>query len=284
MKLSDRALLVQLSISQWTARKFDRKATQEIANSHGVDPNVGRYNKSLLPMNDLLKELHKESAQIRRDFYDNTVPWGIEGTFMLPTGNYLNFMTDFRNKKTVWMSKANLFCQHYPQFKQDAAQVLGSMFDPTQYPDDDEIWGKFNMDIAVMPVPTTDFRTQLCDDELQRVHDEIEQRVTNAAQVGMTDVWERLYTKVKHIADKLSDPKAIFRDTTITNARELCELLPRLNFADDPNLEAMRQEVEQQLLGYHPDSLRNDPILRADKAKQAREITKKMDIFMTGVQ
>jgi hypothetical protein len=31
MNLSDRALLVQLSISQWTARKYDKTATRKVA-------------------------------------------------------------------------------------------------------------------------------------------------------------------------------------------------------------------------------------------------------------
>ena len=84
------------------------------------------------------------------------------------------------------------------------------------------------------------------------------------------------------MAEKLADPKAIFRDTMIENTRELCALLPRLNFADDPNLEAMRQEVEQSLAGNHPDALRNDPDLRRDKAAEAKAIMDKMRAFMGG--
>jgi len=36
MNLNDRALLVQLSISQWTARKFDKRVTRDVASSHGT--------------------------------------------------------------------------------------------------------------------------------------------------------------------------------------------------------------------------------------------------------
>ena len=31
MKLTDKALLVQLNVSQWTARKYDKKVTQQVA-------------------------------------------------------------------------------------------------------------------------------------------------------------------------------------------------------------------------------------------------------------
>jgi len=65
----------------------------------------------------------------------------------------------------------------------------------------------------------------------------------------------------------------------VDNAREICALLPRLNFTDDPNLESMRQEVEASLI-KHPDALRNDPDLRRDTAAQAKQIMDKMSVFM----
>jgi hypothetical protein len=158
------------------------------------------------------------------------------------------------------------------------------MYNPSDYPSDDAIRNKFRMDMAVFPVPNNDFRVELADDELTSIQQEVEQRVTAAAQASMQDAWNRLYEKVTHLAGKLSDPKAIFRDSTIENGRELCDVLSRLNFSDDPDLEAMRLEVESQLVSHHPDSLRNDPILRQDTAAKARDIAKRMDIFMTGVQ
>ena len=82
------------------------------------------------------------------------------------------------------------------------------------------------------------------------------------------------------MAEKLDDPKAVFRDTLVENTREICSVLTRLNFTDDPNLEAMRQEVEQSLTKHHPDALRNDPDLRRDKAAEAKAIMAKMGAFM----
>jgi hypothetical protein len=66
----------------------------------------------------------------------------------------------------------------------------------------------------------------------------------------------------------------------VENARELCALLPRLNFTDDPNLETMRQQVEATIAGHHPDALRNDPDLRRDTAAEAKAIMEKMKSFM----
>ena len=279
MNLSDRALLVQLSVSQWTARKYDKKATQEVASSHGVQSAVGRYNKSLLPMNDLLDRVHKKTTHVRTKFYENTLPWGIEGTMMLPTSNYLQFMTDFRKEKSEWQYLVDQFVGNYDQLRLDAKRMLGSLYNDADYPDESDIARKFKMDMAIFPVPSTDFRVSIASDELTRIQQDVERRVQEAQTVAMKEVWDRLYDRVKHMAEKLADPKAIFRDTMVENTKELCALLPRLNFMDDPNLEQLRLQVEGSLL-KHPEALRNDPDLRRDTAAEAKAIMDKMSVFM----
>ena len=274
-------LFRSLSISQWTARKFDKRVTRDVASSHGTTIDVGRYNKVLLPMNDLLDRVHKKSTYIRTKFYDNTLPWGLDGTMMLPTSNYLNFMTEFRKEKNEWYTLVGDFRKEYPQLMLDAKRLLNSLYDSNDYPSPDDIGNKFNLDIAIFPVPSSDFRVQIASDELTRIQEDVERRVADAQTKAMTEVWQRIYDKVKHMAEKLADPKSIFRDSMVENIREQCELLSRLNFMDDPNLETLRQEVEASLI-KHPDALRNDPDLRRDTAAEAKAIMDKMSVFMGG--
>jgi hypothetical protein len=283
MKLSDRALLVQLSISTWSANKLDKEISNETNAIKGVQQNAGRYHKSLLPMCDLLDDIKKKATLIRTKFYDNTLPWGVKGIQILPTDNYLAFMTDFRKERSEYESLVQRFVPEYPQLVLDAQRFLGSAYKPADYPEAHEIADKFKMDMQVMPVPNNDFRVNIADEELERIHEEVEARVKDAARGAMQDVWQRLYDKVKHFAEKMDDPKAIFRDSTVDHLVDLCELLPRLNVMDDPNLEAMRQEVEAKLAGYNPDVLRVNPTTRQTVADEANDIAAKMAVFMQGL-
>jgi len=284
MKLSDRALLVQLNISTWSANKLDKEISAETNAIKGVQQSAGRYHKSLLPMCDLLDDIKKKATLIRTKFYDNTLPWGVKGIQILPTANYLAFMTDFRKERAEYEQLVNRFVPEYPQLVVDAQRFLGAAYKPADYPEPHEIGDKFKMDMQVMPVPNTDFRVNIADEELQRIHDEVEARVKQAAKGAMMDVWQRLYDKVKHLAEKLDDPKAIFRDSTVNHLVDLCEMLPRLNVMDDPNLEAMRQEVEAKLAGYNPDTLRADVKVRQTVATEANDIAAKMAAFMGGLK
>ena len=280
MKLSDKALLVRLGISQWTARKFDKKATEQVASANNAAVQSGRYNKSLLPMNDFLANVHQKSTLIRKKYYANTLPWGIDGTQILPSANYLSFMTDFRKEKYEWQMVVNSFLSEYMRLKTHARVSLNTLYNEADYPSQDEVASKFNMDLQVMPVPDGDFRVDIAEEELTRITADVERRVIDASQNAMKEAWTRLHDRVKHMAEKLDDPKAVFRDTLVENTREICSVLTRLNFTDDPNLEAMRQEVEQSLTKHHPDALRNDPDLRRDKAAEAKAIMAKMGAFM----
>jgi hypothetical protein len=161
-----------------------------------------------------------------------------------------------------------------------AQQFLGEAYKASDYPSGHEIAKKFRMDMAVFPVPTNDFRCEIASDELGRIRADVERRVEDAGKQAMLEVWQRLYDRVAKMSEKLNDPSSIFRDTLVENAREICAILPRLNFMDDPNLETMRQEVEAKLTGFHPDTLRHDLDVRRQAATDATDIINKMKAFM----
>lgn len=281
--ISDRALLVQLNVSQWTARKLDKKATREVADSNGASRDSGNYNKKLLPMSDSLANIHTMTGDLRREFYANTLPWGLENTHMLPTSNYLSFMTTFRKRKSEWEQCVNRFLLDYPSLQHSAQRFLGGLYDKEDYPDVNDLRAKFKIDMAVLPVPTNDFRVQLADDELSSIHADIQRRVEESSGLAMKEAWQRLYSQVKLMSERLGNTEGRLYDSLFDNAIELCRLLPRLNFSDDPNLEAMRQEVETKLVGHSKEAIKGSPVLRKQVADEAADIMARMGAFMGGV-
>ena len=285
-QLSDRALLVQLNVSQWTARKGDKKATKQVLDTNGAAGKTGNFHKHLLPMSDSLANIHAMTGDIRKEFYTNTLPWGLENTHMLPTTNYLSFMTTFRKRKSEWDVAVRKFIVDYPHHQTMAQRSLGGLYNPDDYPHVLDLQRKFTMDLVVMPVPPNDFRLQLADDELAGIHADIQRRIEESSGLAMKEAWQRLYDRVKHMVErlaKLDDPKSRFHESTLEHVTELCTILPRLNFTDDPHLEAMRQEVEGKLAGLSKDAVVNDPVFRQTKIDEASDIMARMGAFMQGV-
>ena len=280
MKLSDKALLVQLNVSQWTARKLDKKATDLVAQASNTGNHAGRYNKSLLPMNEYLDNVHKKTTLIRKEYYHNTLPWGIDGTMILPTDNYLDFMAKFRQYKSEWETLVDSFLVAYPQLQLNAQRYLGDLYNPNDYPSADVLRRKFTMDMTVLPVPSNDFRVGIDEQELADIQQQVEARVQQSTKVAMQEAWQRLYDKVKSMAERLSDTKAVFRDTLVTNIQDVCDVLKRLNVTGDEDLENMRLMVEDTLANNNPESLRLDLDLRKKKSSEAKDILDRMGAFM----
>ena len=280
MKLSDKALLVQLNVSQWTARKLDKKATNDVALANNTGVHAGNYNKSLLPMNEYLDNVKRLTTFIRKEYYDNTLPWGIDGTMILPTDNYLDFMAKFKRHKSDWYQLVDKFLLAYPQLQLNAQRYLGDLYNSNDYPSVEDLKTKFSMDITVLPVPSDDFRVGIDEQELANIQQQVEERVQQSTKIAMQEAWQRLYDKVKSMAEKLADTKSIFRDTLVTNMQDVCDVLKRLNVTGDKDLEQMRYMVENTLANNNPESLRLDPDLRKTKSIEAKDILDKMGAFM----
>ena len=130
----------------------------------------------------------------------------------------------------------------------DAKAALNGMFDPNDYPGVHEIRARFDFKTIVTPLPDqADFRVSLNASEVQRIQADIESRTRNILHDATDECWKRLYKSVEHMTERLSDPDNRFHDTLVSNPRELVDLLPKLNIADDPELERMRQDVAAKL-------------------------------------
>lgn len=273
--LANNALLVTLNVSQWTARKQDKQATKEVAMAHNLSKDVGAYHKSVLPGATELEHIKKCTGAARTFYYKNTLPWTVQGAAILPNKNYFWFTQEMRALKSEWEQAVQDFLTVYPTLKANAQQQLNGLYNEADYPQDPSKLFKF--DIGFSPVPQDgDFRIELAEDEMEKFRND----VLSAEREANQDLWKRLYDVVHHAADRLRDPDAVFRDTLVENAVDLCEMLPRLNFNDDPALEEMRLAVEKSLCNKAPEALRQLPSVRANTTKELDDILAKMTGYM----
>lgn len=280
LTLTNRALLVSLTIRQWTARKFDKYESAAVANRHGTAANVARVNKALLPNADKLEAITKQSTAIRTAYYTNTLPWTQEGVNIIKSSAYIDFTNIIRPMMTDWWSKVEDFLRDYETLRMQAQHSLGSLYDDNDYPSVDQVRQKFDIGLNFAPVPdAADWRVELGDTELDYLKESITKQVQAAQNQALTAAWERIYSVVSKAHERLANPENIFRNSLIENAVELCKLLPSLNIIDDPNLERMRVELENSLCQYDPDTLRSRPAVREQAADQMAELMRKMGAF-----
>ena len=276
MKISDKAMLVRLSISQWTARRLDVQATREVIQNYQAKPDAGRFNKLLVDV-CAVKRYQKAANEARVFHYANTLPWGNDDSRILPAANYSAYSSKMREFRAAFDAAVDEFIGDYPGLISQAERDLNGLFRAADYPTAAALRFKFGFDYSVFPIPDSDdFRVSLADDEVERIRAEIQGRAESSVNDAMADCWARLYAAVKHMADKLREPEAIFRDSLIGNIGELCDVLPRLNLTGDAKLTAVLDEARAALVPLSPDKLRKFEVERKSAALAADGILAKM--------
>jgi len=279
MSLNEKAMLVHLNISFWTARKYDRKISREIELQYNADE-AGRYNKILIA-NEYLANIRKMISAARTFHYENTLPWNDNGGRLLPAANYFNYVKAMQNLQADFDRETANFIRVYPDLKNEAKLRLNGMFEEEDYPDISTLRDKYAFSSQVTPVPEADdFRVKLNDSEVDSIKQSIEKQVQNSTREAMNDLWNRLYRVVNHMAERLADPDNKFKNSLVDNIVDLCDLLPRLNITSDPKLEKALLEVRQKLTANDSQTLRDSNDIRSQTALEAQKILDKMKHYL----
>jgi len=277
--LSERALLVSLNVSQWNGRKLDKEETADVVRRHSAVKNAARVNKDLLPNANSLQAIQKKTGEIRTFVYKRSAPWA-DGMQIMQSSGYLDFMQEFRRLKAEWDHLVDVFVGEYPTLQAQAQYALGSLFNPADYPHADDLRAKFALDVRFMPVPNAaDWRVDLGDEAINDLKASVEAQVKAGQEAAMQAVFDRIYDVARKAHERLSDPKAIFRDSLVENAVELCEVLPSLNITGDKRVDALRKVLATSLGKHNPGTLRKDPAVRKKTADAMKQVMSKMDAF-----
>lgn len=269
--LQEKAMLVNLSISAWTASKKDNKAGESVKAQASASSKAGWFNKRLIDPS-ALEKLNKIEGRARDLHYRMTLPWGDNGDRILPAPAYMDYMDAIRVIRSEHERARTEFVRDYPVLVQDARQMLGAMYDPKDYPDAARVAERFDIRLGFNPVPdAADFRVDVGDEAVAEIKRSITESVEKRLHGATRECWIRLDEVVKAMVIKLSDPDAVFRDSLVENIRVLLDVLPKLNITGDPKLTATMKKVREELL-IEPDALRKDKKLRLFTADKAAEI------------
>jgi hypothetical protein len=281
------SLLVSLHIKQYAGKKEDKKVSRKARADHAADDDAGAFQKNLVPK-DALEPITKAVSALRAFHGENTLPWLDEGERVLPSANYESYKTEIEGLKDAFETAVRDFVNNWDGIRAAAKDKLGDMYNESDYPAD--IRDKFSCTVRFMPLPTAeDFRVNISADEREVLRGQIAASLDDAARLANADLYRRLGEAVKAMAARLAgydrDPETgkvsgVFRDSLVENLRDLVALVPRLNFSEDPELEAIRAQVEGELCEHDAQVLRDDDGTRERVAESAEAIGARLAEFM----
>ena len=277
MDLNRDAMLAGLRITAWSGRLYDREASDHVAVHHDASASAGRYNKRLLPK-AAFAALTATMSEARTRHYANSLPWDDKGARLLTVANYEHYteLMDALRERVV--RQRARFIEDYDDYVGQARLDLGKLFRIEDYPSKDALQDKFSIRYRITPVPDADhFIAKLASDDTDRVKRDIERHIEEQLHDAVGDLYRRLAEAVERVSERLEEDEngkpLVFRDTMISNIRDLVDVVPRLNIFGDDRLARLCEQVKDRIAGVEPDSLRPsktfDPVARAHVKRDA---------------
>ena len=266
MSISSSAVLAKLNISVWTANKLDHGATAQVIAVNGAADKAAQVRKNLMAGTRARKDIADFAAECRLWHNQWTLAWDDRGSRLLPTSLFLDYKAQANKRRDKFNAMVNGFLHNYAAHVQTSANYLGTLFDASDYPTEDQVRQKFGFHLVFTPVPESghfilDIPQQELEETKASCELEIQQRTTDA----MRGAWDRLYKMLSTMRDKLEeteDSKKRWHDSFVTNAQELCQMLTHLNVTGDAELEKARKGLESAMQGADIDCIKGSEAVR----------------------
>lgn len=281
-RLSQTAILVALNVRTWSARRYDDKASETVAKVHHSKRDMGRYNKCLIDVHHKsFVAIGKAATAARTYHYGHTLAWVQKGACLLPAAMNLDYSAGMTGIQEEFEQSVEDFLAEYPNLKDKARKELNGLYVESEYPSVEELESKFGFEIIKFPVPdVSDFRANVSEEEAKAIKEQIEKELERASVKAMNDLWHRLHTAVKNMAESLKVEDKRFHDTLVQNVRDVASLLPKMNVLNDPMLNLAGEAVLKHLTKTEPEELRKDKGARSEVAKKADELAAKIAGFL----
>lgn len=270
--LKNRALIVNVHISLWGARKQDDRVRREIENMHNVR-DVGNFSKKLMKSSKL-EAIKTKANRIRRIYRERTLPWGDNGDRIITTDKYFEFITNMGMEAMEFDQMVDDFVQNeYQQQVEDEKNRLKTMFKESDYPHPDLIRDSFKLKTVFSPLTdSNDFRLSVSDEMEAALKTQMEREIKNRVTTANNEILDKVREVVGKMYETLSEPGKGFKSSLVGNVEALVDTIPTMNIFNDKHIAEVVETLKPLCVNY--DMLKNNDSFRQEIAKKAKDVLK----------
>src|SRR6185436_6662823 len=125
--LSEKALLVTLSLSKFEPKKTDKRITRQVTQENGTAAGMLRVGKQLLP-DQAIEPIRKLHGEIREYHYAHSLPWGENNERLLSSAFFIEYQDQMAKFRMADVQLVEEFVGNYPQAVETARSQLNGAF------------------------------------------------------------------------------------------------------------------------------------------------------------
>jgi hypothetical protein len=268
--LKDRAIVVNVHISLWRARKQDKAVKMEIEDAHNVK-DVGNFSKKLMKSSQL-EAIYTKAGRIGSIYREMTLPWGDNGDRIITTDKYFEFLTKLGTESMEFDQLCDDFAYNaYVNQREKERERLKTLFKESDYPHPDLIRSRFKMKTVFSPLTdASDFRLSASDAVQQMLKDQLENELKERVTTANDEILDKIKDVVMKMYETLSEPGKGFKSSLIGNVEFLVETIPAINIFEDQHIKDVVEMLKPLCVNY--DLLKSNDSFRQEIAKKAQVV------------
>lgn len=214
---------------------------------------------------------------------DLSLPYPEPGVRLIKQDNVEGFaarMADF--KAELDDAVANLD-RHYADLKQAAAERLGSLYNPADYPE--TLVGLFDVQWDFPSFEPPDYLRLLCPAVFEQERARVAARFDEAVQLAESAFLDEFARLVAHLCARIGGTgedgrPQVFRDSAVDNLAEFFGRFAALNVRSNEQLDELVERARRAVRGVAAQDLRDSEDLRRTVASQLAQVRSSLDAML----
>jgi hypothetical protein len=172
---------------------------------------------------------------------------------------------------------------HFDELKQAAVRRLGSLFNPSDYPE--TLRGLFGVSYDFPSIEPPDYLVQLSPDLYAREQDRVRARFEEAVRLAEQAFLEDFARLVSHLTERITGmnedgSQKVFRDSAVDNLWDFFERFRSLNVRSNQQLDELVARAQQAVRDVGAQDLRDSESLRGQVAAQLTRVQASLDAML----
>jgi hypothetical protein len=173
--------------------------------------------------------------------------------------------------------------RHFDELKRAAAQRLGSLFNPSDYPE--TLIGLFGVSYDFPSIEPPDYLVQLAPELYQREQERVRARFEEAVRLAEQAFLEDFARLVSHLTERITGTnedgtQKVFRDSAVDNLWDFFERFRSLNVRSNQQLDDLVARAQQAVRNVGAQDLRDSESLRSQVATQLTRVQSSLDAML----
>jgi len=273
-----RLMTVVVHVKLWEGKRTDKTVSQEVIENKKANHRSGRFIKNLIDHDKYIKPLEQIRTRAKALLYKYTMNWSY-GVRVVTVDAYPILRLEIDKLRVEYKKAVTHFIdKQYNIAKEEARrpiEALGDLFDEHDYPNAAELRDKFEIKFLVAPFPT-EVNLDLPDSMKKDIKDEMDRVITERTRAALAELVGRIDKALQNFGTRVqSEDARTWRDSTVTNLREILELAPMLNVTGDPKIKKAIRTARERLSfldNMADNAVRKEPLeKRVSMAREALE-------------